>query len=288
MRRALVLASAMAACLLLAAPSLAPAVPAPREQEDVVLGFTTDGFLVSVFAEDNDGTQTAALTISRDGLTAEYLVPAKLTDHSLRAKFGSLGKLNYRFKPRKPKGKCYAGSIFTGTFAFTGENGYIQIDKDHAIGAGLEQGNSGCGGPPGPQPKVVVSRSTGLNLEAIAGSWEHGTARRVTVTEYETRGGHRTADIEAFVREERGAMLLGDGATVTAPVSAFRHDLKAGTATLTPPAPFTGSATLKPGRGVKGIWEGTLQLPSLRSGEPIVFAGPEFSGRVYEEQPFDE
>jgi hypothetical protein len=137
-------------------------------------------------------------------------------------------------------------------------------------------------------PKVVVSMSTGNNLEAIAGSWEHGTARRVAVTEYQTRGGRRTVDIEAFVREERGAMVLGDGATVAAPISAFVYDLKAGTATLTPPAPFIGAATLKPGRGGKGIWEGTLEVPSLRSGEPIVLTGPDFSGRVYQEQPFDE
>ena len=290
MRRALVLVLALTACLSTSALATATAA-APRhhqEKEDVIFGFTTEGFDVSVFAEDNDGTQTAALTLSRGGLTAEYLVPAKLTDHSVRARFGSLGRLNFRFKPKKPNGKCHVGLSFSGTFAFTGENGYVHIDTHHAKGAGLEQDYSGCGGPRGPLPKVVVLMSTGNNLEAIAGSWEHGTARRVTVTEYQTRGGRRSVDIEAFVREESGAMVLGDGATVAAPISAFVYDLKAGTATLTPPAPFTGSATLKPGRGGKGIWEGTLQVPSLRSGEPIVLTGPDFSGRVYQEQPFDE
>jgi hypothetical protein len=289
MRRALVLALAFAACL--SATGLAAATAAaPRyyeEEENVIFGFTTEGFDVSVFAEDNDGTQTAALTFSRDGLVAEYLVPAKLTDHSLKARFGSLGKLNFRFKPKKPKGKCYAGLSFTGTFTFTGENRYVQIDTDHAEGAGLDQVYSSCEGSRGPVP-TVVSVSTGDYLEAIAGSWKHGTARRVEVTEYRTRGGHRTVQISGFVREEREGMILGEGATVSAPAAAFPHNMKAGTATLTPPAPFTGSATLKPGRGGKGIWEGTLQVPSLRGGEPIVLTGPDFSGRVYQEQPFDE
>src|SRR4051812_22673514 len=102
MRRALVLVLASTACLCATGLSVATDRPvataaAPRyeEEQDVIFGFTTEGFDVSVFAEDNDGTQTAALTISREGLTAEYLVPAKLTDHSVRARFGSLGKLNF-------------------------------------------------------------------------------------------------------------------------------------------------------------------------------------------------
>jgi hypothetical protein len=130
--------------------------------------------------------------------------------------------------------------------------------------------------------------ATGVQLEAIAGSWEHGTARRVEATEYRTRSGRRSVSISAFLREEREGMLIGDGAMVSAPASDFRRNVKADTAALTPPAPFTGSATLKPGRAGKGVWEGDLQLASLRGGAPIVFTGPEFSGRVYQEQPFDE
>jgi hypothetical protein len=290
MRRALVLLSILAAWLLLVAPGLAPAAPRalkpqPEEQEDLIFGLEADGFAVSVFAEDNDGDQTASLTISRDGLSVEYLVPATITDDSVKAKFGALGNLDYSFKPKKAKGKCHAGLTFDGTFTFTGENGYVLIDADHAEGGGVEQDYSGC---PGRGGHIVVARSTGFHLEAIAGSWTHGTARRVQATEYRTRGGRSTVNISAFVREEREGMLIGDGAMVTAPASAFRRNVKAGTATLTPPAPFTGSATLKPGRGGKGIWEGTLQLPSLRGGAPIAFTGPEFGGRVEQEQPYDE
>jgi hypothetical protein len=291
MRRALVLVSVLAAWLLLAAPALAPAAPRaprpqPEDQEDVIFGLEAEGFTVSVFVEDNDGDQTASLSISRDELVSSYVVPAKLTENSVKARFGSLGSLDFRFKPKKATSKCGGGLIFTGTFRFTGENGYIHVDADRAEGAGLEQVYSPCPGTFGPAPKLNVV-STGVYLEAIAGSWKHGTARKVEAAEYTTRGGHRSVNVSGFVREEREGMIVGRGATVTAGASAFRHNLKAGTATLSPPAPFVGSATLTPGRGGKGIWQGSLQIPVLGGGEPIDLTGPAFSARVYEEEPFD-
>lgn len=291
MRRALVLVSVFAAALLGLGLAISGGPDAAsgyyEEQEDVIFGLEVEGFTVSVFAEDNDGDQTASLTISRDGLTSEYIAPATLTDHSVVAKFGILGAVNFRFKPKKATRKCHGGLTFTGTFTFTGENGYVHIDADHAEGGGLEQVYSGCGGTRGEPPRAGVV-ATGVYLEAISGSWKHGTARKVGAAEYRTRGGRRSVNISGFVREEREGMIVGRGATVTADSSAFRRNLKAGTATLRPPAPFVGSATLKPGHGGKGIWEGSLQLSILDGGEPIVFTGPDFSGRLYEEEPFDE
>jgi hypothetical protein len=290
MRRALVLLVALVACLLPAAPALAPAAPYPpaedelefyEEQKDVIFALTAEGFTVEVLAEDNDGDQTASLSISRDGLLAEYIAPATITEHRVVAKFGSLGELNFQFKPRK----CRGGLALTGTFTFTGENGYVHVDTDHAEGSFTEQAYTACG-PRGPiKPVRINAVSTDVHLEATAGSWKHGTARAVEVDEYRTRSGGRGVTISGFLREEREGMILGRGAILTARGGAFRRNLKAGTATLTPPAPFSGSATLKPRAGGKGVWEGSLQVPVLDGGEPIVFTGPQFKASLERREP---
>lgn len=284
MRRALVLVSVFGAVLLGTGPTVAAAAPQPVEQEDVIFGLTAEGFRVEVFAEDNDGDQTAVLSVARDGLEAIYRVPATITDHSVVAKFGKRGRLNFHFQPRK----CKGGLIFTGKFTFTGENGFIHIDADRATGSFFEQVYTACG-PRGPVDpgKVRIVTATGIRLEATAREPDHRGGRALEVTEYRTRGGHRSVDIAGFVTEKREGMSIGRGAIVSAPTSAFRRDVAAGTATVTPPAPFTGSATLTRD-GAESAWEGDLQVPLLGGGAPIVLTGPEFQTRLTQEQPFDE
>ena len=291
MRRALVLLSVSAAALLGTGLTLAAAAgaPSPEGPKAVVFSFKAEGFRVEVFAEDNDGEQTAALTISRGrfprgGLLAEYLAPATLTGHSLAATFGSLGELNFGFKPRK----CPGGLAFSGTFTFTGENDYVHIDADHAEGSFLEQILTACG-PWGPiKPGQIHRIVSSVRLEASAGSLKQGVARQVEAIEDTDEGGRRTVRITGLVGEEREGMTIGRGAIVRAPRDAFHWNLKAGTATVRPPAPFTGSATLKPGRDGKGIWKGSLRVRDLTGGPPIDLTGSGFHAHLREEELTEE
>jgi hypothetical protein len=298
-RRVLILFAVLAAAALgtgLAVTGSGAAAPQPpaEEEEEGVLEFEEDlegvdfhliaeGFEISVIVTENDGDVTASMSVTRDGILAAYLVPATLTDHSVAAKFGSLGEFNLAFDPKKAAGKCRR-LLFTGSFTFAGENGYVHVDADHARGSFAEQTYFGCvfGSNAG---SATFVKGTGFHLEALAGSWKHGTARRVLVDEYRRRNGRRGESIYGFQREEREGMIFGRGATATGDATAFRRNLKAGTATLTPPAPFTGSATLRPGPGGKGIWEGSLQLPVLDGGEPIVFTGPQFKASLEKREP---
>jgi hypothetical protein len=295
MRRVLALVSVLGVALLGTGPtptgaSAAPSLePSPGQQEAVVLALKVEGFWVEVLGEDNDGDQTATLIVSRGrlprgGPIAEYIAPATLTDHSLTAKFGSLGELNFEFKPRK----CRGGLAFSGSFTFTGENGYVHIDADHAEGSFLEQIFTACG-PLGPiKPGQVHRIVSTVHLEADTGSLEHGVARRVEAFEDRTEGGRRSVKISAFVGEEREGMTVARGAILRAPREAFRWNLKAGTATLRPPAPFSGSATLKPGPGSKGTWTGSLRVRDITGGPPIELAGPTFHAHLREEHLTEE
>jgi hypothetical protein len=294
MRRALVIAGVMLAGLLAMASGLATAAPSPppeeelefiEEKEDVVFALPVEGFTVSVFAEDNDGDQTATLSISHDGLTSAYLVPATITDNSVKAKFGNLGELNFGFRPKKGVRKCLGELTFFGSFTFTGENGYIHVDADEAEGGKVGGEFEGCPGNlvEGGLAEVV----DGVHLEAIAGSFKHGSGRRVTVDEWRTRGGRRTVAISALQIEEKEGMRIAHGATIRDRPGAFRSNLARGTATLKPPAPFTGWARLTPGRGGKGVWDGTLQVPTL-TGQPTTLTGSAFRAHLSEEEAFDE
>jgi hypothetical protein len=293
MRRALVLAAVFVLALLAAGLTVGAGSGAAsalvEEEKDVIFSLKAEGFTVEVIGEDNDGEQTASMYIShrglaKGGLLANYNVPATLTDHSLAAKFGSLGEMNFEFTPRK----CHGGLLFTGSFTFTGENHYVQIDADRATGSFVEQAYTACG-PLGPIDFSKVRQiSSRVHLEATAASAGHGAKRRVEAFDSRADGGHRSVQISAFISEEREGMTLGRGAIVDARPAAFRWNRKAGTATLRPPAPFTGSATLKPGRGGKGIWEGSLRVPVFGGEEPVTLAGPAFHARLRKEYPTEE
>jgi len=290
MRRALVIAGVMLAGLLALSPGLAMAAPPPPEEEfveekgDFTFTLPVEGFTVNVIAEDNDGDQTAYLLISRGGLLAEYVVPATITDDSLTATFGSLGELNFHFAPKKGKRKCRGELTFSGSFTFTGENGFIHVDADQAEGSTLGGAYAGCTRP---YEGIGLRQALdGVHLKAIAGSRTHGASRRVAVNEWRRRDGSRSAEVSAFLVGEAEGMREARGAIVRAGPAAFRRDLKAGTATLKPPGPFSGWARLVPGPGGKGTWEGSLTVPVL-GGEPIELTGPDFRARLFEEKGFD-
>jgi hypothetical protein len=293
MRRALVIAGVMLAGLLAGASALAMAAQHPHVEEeefgevqkDVTFTLAVEGFTVNVLAEDNDGDPTGYLLISPGGLLAEYVVPATITDDSLRATFGSLGELNFRFAPKVGKRKCRGELTFSGRFTFTGENDFVHVDADRAEGSTVEGAFAGCTPP---YEGIGLRRAfDGVHLKAIAGSRKLGASRRVAVNEWRRRDGSRSAEVSAFLVEEAEGMSEARGAIVRAGPAAFRRNLRAGTATLKPPGPFSGWARLAPGPGGNGTWQGSLTVPIL-GGEPIELTGPDFRARLFEEGAIDE
>ena len=62
-------------------------------------------------------------------------------------------------------------------------------------------------------------------------------------------------------------MTVARGVQLAAGAGAFRWNLEKGTATLRPPAPFTGSATFtRHGHDGHGAWKGSLAHADLRWG----------------------
>jgi hypothetical protein len=295
MRRGLVLAGMLFAAVLLAIP--VHAAGAGREVErELSFSLKAEGFTVNVSVSNNDGDVEALLIVNRGPQVAYYATPAKVTAERVTARFGSLGELDYRFAP-KPNGSiaCHGAeegeAVFEGTFNFTGENGYVHIEADHAEGSFQIY----------PEPKNCPQRrrarraaryhpsysDEGATLQARAGLLAKGGIREVLAFDEGGRGPRKIA-VYATLAEKREGMGVARGVQLTAGSAAFRWNLEKGTATLRPPAPFTGSATFtRHGHDGHGTWKGSLAMP-IFGGEPVELAGGEFRAFIHKGVPQDE
>ncbi|HEU4736274.1 MAG TPA: hypothetical protein VFS48_04505 [Solirubrobacterales bacterium] len=294
MRRALVLVGVLFAGLLVAVP--APAGGAGREVErELAFDMDVEGFSVHVFVSNNDGDVDATIFLNRGPQVAYYTAPARVTAEQVTSRFGRLGELDYRFAPKRNgsvdcNGAEEGDAVFEGTFNFTGENGYVHIEAGHAEGSfRVSPEPKNC--PQGRLARRVVPyhptySEDGATLEARAGSRAKGRIREVSVFDDGRKGPHKVA-LLAYRAEKREGMAVARGVQLAIGSGAFRWNLEKGTATLRPPAPFTGSATFtRQGNDGHGTWKGSLGMPIL-GGEPVKLAGREFRTFIHKGVPQD-
>jgi hypothetical protein len=281
--------------LFVTVPTLASGA-AGEVERDVAFSLDAEGFTVRVDVDNNDGDVNATIILSRGSQFAYYTAPAKVTADRVIAQFGSLGKLDYRFTPtRNGSVDCELAeegeAVFEGTFAFTGENGYVHIEASGAEGSfRIYPAPENCAQKRLPRRVVPYSPTysgEGATLEAGAGSRAKGRLREVNVFDLGKKGPHQVV-VDAFLGEKREGMSVARGVQLTAGSGAFRWDLKKGTATLRPPKPFTGSATFtRRSKGRPGTWKGSLTMPIL-GGDPVRLAGTEFHAVFHKGLPQDE
>jgi hypothetical protein len=294
MRRVLVLVSVLAFVVL--GTGLGSAAAGAEVERDLSFPLPApDGFRSVVSVTNNDGEVSAVLTVSRGRQIAYYFTPAKVTADRVTARFGGLGELDYRFAPKGTgSAECLGAggsgeAEFEGTFSFTGENDYIQIEADHAVGTvQLYPEPKGCIGSRRARRVVPYRPSysdSGATLEATAGSRRQGVIRQVSV--FDDGLPRHKIEILGVLAEKREGMEIERGAQVVTGPGAFHFDLEAGTASLRGPGPFTGSATFDRGPGGQGSWEGSLQVP-IFGGEPVELAGSAFRAHIHKGVPEDE
>jgi hypothetical protein len=293
-------------CLFAAAWAVllaAPAVASPAAVQ--ALGIRPGSFVVfttatadgpRVLVEGGNGRTT--IWVGNRTQRTGYRVDTDLSSGRLRASFGSFGRIDVRFKPTKvlsverPAGGCggivsqYELGVFTGVIRFRGEQGYVDVDASRTDGEVVNSARYDCADPP---PTVRHSSHRTLDERVLA----------LGRLERESEGGHR-----AVLRAENGRRLFAAIATkhggaigpayffgglverhagmrifreaaVKAPPSTFLFDLAAGAATVSPPFPFSGTASLaRSGAGTK-TWLGTLAV-DLLGAEPSQLTGQGF------------
>lgn len=240
------------ACAGLLTEAASAAAPEP-EQESPPLGFVlkgTHGYLItgSAYVDPFSGREGIGITVSRGKEAASYSAPAKVTPDSIRADLGGLGRvhlvLHLSGQEKTVDAGClpperYEAGTFEGIVEFNGEGGFTQARVNRVPGRPTLALNAGrfCH-----QHGNGESRGPGQPGARLAGvSYAHGHALRFQINK--NRPGGKTL-FSATLRERRGEVQIFRELEGIAPAGAFHYGEHLRTATLSPPTPFAGSATL--------------------------------------------
>jgi hypothetical protein len=218
---------------------------------------------VSVFREGGDGF-------------AVYGAPATVSDAFVKADLGPFGRVDLA---RRPSGRqrtipvrCSGGDTYTyepatleGIVAFRGEGGYTGGRATQVRLLPLLSSFCGRGSGRG---ESIGSGETGARIRGI--SYSHGRRLSFQVNKNHPRG---RAMFSAEIRERRQGISIYRSAEGWIPAPSFRFDHHLRSATLNPPSPFSGSASLhRSPNSVGPRWRGDLAIDF--PGRKVRLAGP--------------
>jgi len=272
--RRLIIAAVLALCLL--APATAGA--ADREDEGAVAAFqlkASNGYRVLVLAgrERDEALGDLSIFVLSSRGSVAYTTKATVEPSGIRADLGELGLIELSYRRLKGKEKLTCGDEvsrvdrgeYRGTFELHGEEGYTEaratrLKADLGIFLRFVCGDfSYFGDSSGPG-------LPGARLEAIA---HRGSDSALTFEIKKNRPSARAAiDIEAD--ELKDGVQISRHIEALSKPGAFRYDPRLRGATVSPPAPFDGSATFRRGapRGKRWTGDLTVDLPG-RSDTPL-------------------
>jgi hypothetical protein len=296
---------------VIAVATALPAIPAGvasgagPEQGTVVrveLELKASNGLHAHLENSEDGTVT--LEFRRKGQIATYEVPGEATEAGLKVRFGRLGLIDVAFTPTRTLSSTEPGEgctgaprtlregVFTGTIDFTGERGYVQIEGPQATGSMSVISQWECPEAEALDPFARLARLSAATFRDEKGERESATLWAgsrgcscyfVAGVHHRHSGGKSTFLGVKF--EKREGMEITRGIRVIGPASAFDFDHAAGTATLRPPSPLGGHATLKVRPHGRPLWRSTIRVPLL--GATIDTGGPGFGASLRREYQFD-
>lgn len=274
----------MAAAALLVSP-VASAKPgyftvlAKRLSQLTIKG--THGFRITVAHI----SRRVELTASNGNTAAIYVVrAAKLPTDKIEATFPGVGEVSVRFYPSgrvhhepafcRGRPSLRQNGIFRGTIRFEGEQGFTRIDVGNAPGFVFRSFKEVCKeGSGGSDSEVIrgyslTERARSEGRTTVFTATKSGDALSLDrsasyfVSQWEGRHGMLSARV-ALAHADRDTFAIGG--------SPFRPE----SATLTPPSPFSGTASFQASPGALAKWEGTLavELPGVGN---VPLTGPQF------------
>jgi hypothetical protein len=294
-RRVSLLLPVIAVATALLAGLTGVASGAGPEQGTVVLiefELKTNNGLHAHLENSEDGTVT--LELRKEGQIATYKVLGEATEGGLKAHFGRLGLIDVAFTPTKtlnstePEEGCTGAprtlreGVFAGTIDFAGEREFVRIEESQVTGSMSVISQWECPEAEAMGPFARVSRLLAATSRSKKGERESATlaAVRRGFSSYFVAGvahrhnGGKSIFLGAKI-EIREGMDIWRATEVRGPASAFDFDHAAGTASLRPPAPFTGHASFAARPHGRGLWRSTIRVPLLGA-NPIDTGGPGF------------
>lgn len=267
----------------LSSPAPASALDSDLKGSAIFRLQASNGYKILVLAasERANGRTVAGVLVGRRGESVVYAVPATVTPTRFEADLGALGRIALDVVPTGTKktlrSHCGGESltiepdVYRGTFEFRGEEGFTeatatQIPEYSRFGLDFLCPGRGWGEVSGPG-------LPGARLRVRAGKGHRRTSLQIN----QNRPGARTI-FEAEVAEKRGRIEIERSLSGRAPSSAFEFDPLLRSATLHPPAPFSGSASFHRNALPANRWSGnlTVDFPG-HSGVPLTGSGARVS-----------
>ncbi len=275
----------------LALPSFS--FPASKGYEIVVEGAESTVFL-SVFRPGATSSRAASGVThgpsSFGAAITTYIARGEVSATGLRAGFADLGRVAVHFHPSRraapPRGCRGAGrslvpGVFRGEIDFEGEGGYTTAHIHRARGIVRLLGASRCSGPATRSPRRSrsshpVSNPRRTKITSFAAGWK--SALGATLFSAATDG-TQTARYLAATEQSAGQIAVYRLALAFAPSRTFTFDSALSSASLTPPAPFSGTGSFQQGVAGTRSWTGPLAV-SFPGAEDTPLTGPQFTTQL--------
>jgi hypothetical protein len=226
--------------------------------------------------------------------SAGYIAPRQAArPDELHATLGKLGHVSLRFhaseppRPEQEPGTACKGRSstaqkgrFVGSIQFRGERGFTSLRASSATGQILRRFKQVCRRPHEPRGGSTERRALSL------GAYVKGNPDKAWFGAYElaptSSGGSDDVSYSASVTEHRGRLTISRSANAVAEPSTLAvsdPSVRPATATVAPPFPFSGTATLEHAPGAAPTWSGDLgvDLPGLGA---LPLTGPSFSASL--------
>lgn len=240
----------------------------------------SNGYRITVSADFGPGS----ILLSAQGPSGDvyYNAPAKVTKSTIKAKLGRLGRISVRFRPSgkerrvRVSGPCSTGLFgkerphvvrsvlgsFVGMIEFHGERGYTTVSAQRVSGA--------IGDPASNTAKKRVCgfhESDAEHREELESVSLDGSpvGHHISFSAFRLFGnlspGHGRYTFLASAIEKKRSISITRVAGTSGAQQDFLFDQGLTSATVTPPAPFTGTGTFVRGTNGSTSWSGDLAVP---------------------------
>jgi len=234
-----------------------------------------------------------SLVVQGHHATADYFARGAAGKGRIKARVGNLGRVALRFHPRgkahlrkEAEGGCRGGDsliqpgVFVGKLDFEGEQGYTRIHADRIKGTVTHTKRQVCKTSGSEEDEEGFPSSFKLTILRAAAD-ENSTSFDASRIESKSKPGLSGSAFSAAIVESprpgfsvfRSIQSSAKDPTAFSVVMSHGH---VDEATVTPPAPFSGSATYRRAVAKKSeTWAGTLagDFPGLGM---VSLAGPKF------------
>lgn len=246
----------------------------------------SNGYTITV-SGDPEGRRFSDVEVNIDkgSVGAFYLGHGHVTPTGIHANLGGVGRISVSFHPSgevrgvRISKKCLKNrppvvtarlGVFVGTVSFHGEQGYTAVNAHRAVGGlgdplAIKGGKPACEWHASPAEKHEEEQSVQLTAD------DKGSGVSFSVAplfgSWPSQGlGHPgpTKGSDLFLAgqsEKKKGLFVLRLVGSAAPAPAFSFDPALTSATVTPPAPFTGTGTFLRNADGSTSWTGPLSVP---------------------------